>query len=167
MPTYRNVDETRHLGLEAGLEMSAPVRVLAGAEDGERTGVRMAYTLSRFEYVSDPDFEGNEIPGIPTHVLQLELSYDHPSGLSLAPSLEWVPDDLFVDSANTVVSDGWLGLGIRGEWELGHLGASAFVEARNLTDEVYSPTVNVDDAAGRFFQPADGRSLYAGVRWQP
>jgi iron complex outermembrane receptor protein len=167
VPTYRNVDETRHLGLEAGVEMSAPVRLLAGAEGGEVAGLRVAYTLSRFEYVSDPEFEGNEIPGIPTHVLQLELGYEHPSGLSLAPSLEWVPDDLFVDSANTVASDGWLTLGMRGEWEIDGLGATAFVEARNLTDEVYSPTVNVDDAAGRYFQPADGRSLYAGIRWQP
>jgi hypothetical protein len=25
----------------------------------------------------------------------------------------------------------------------------------------------VDDSAGRFFFPADGRSFYAGFRWQP
>ena len=166
IPTYRNAAETRHLGLEAGLELSAPVRLLAD-EGGERAGFRMAYTLSRFEYVSDPDFEGSEIPGIPAHVLQLEAEYAHPLGLSIAPSLEWVPDDLFVDSANTITSDGWLTLGLRGEWELDALGATAFVEARNLSDRVYSPTVSVDDAAGRYFQPADGRSLYAGVRWQP
>ncbi len=143
------------------------MRFLAGDEGGERAGFRMAYTLSKFEYVSDPEHAGNEIPGIPTHVLQLEAEYAHPSGLRLSPSLEWVPDDLFVDSANTVTSDGWLTLGLRAEWELEGFGATAFVEGRNLTDEVYSPTVAVDDAAGRYFQPADGRSLYAGVRWQP
>jgi hypothetical protein len=27
--------------------------------------------------------------------------------------------------------------------------------------------VVVDDGSGRFFYPADGRSLYAGFRWQP
>ena len=167
VPSYRNVDETRHMGIEAGMELSSPVRLLVGDEGGERAGVRMAYTLSRFEYVSDPDYRGNEIPGIPTHVLQLEAEYAHPAGVRLAPSLEWVPDDLFVDSANTVTSDGWLTLGLRAEWELEGFGATAFVEGRNLTDEVYSPTVAVDDAAGRYFQPADGRSLYAGVRWQP
>lgn len=41
-----------------------------------------------------------------------------------------------------------------------------FAEARNLTDETYSPAINVDDASGRYFQPADGRSLYAGLRWE-
>ena len=167
VPSYRNVDETRHMGIEAGLELSSPVRLLAGDEGGERAGFRMAYTLSRFEYVSDPEYRGNEIPGIPTHVLQLEAEYAHPAGVRLAPSLEWVPDDLFVDSANTVTSDGWFTLGLRAEWELEGFGATAFVEGRNLTDSVYSPTVAVDDAAGRYFQPADGRSLYAGVRWQP
>jgi iron complex outermembrane receptor protein len=167
VPTYRNASETRHRGLEAGLELSAPVRLVGSDEGGERAGLRLAYTLSSFEYVSDADFEGNEIPGIPTHVLQLEAEYAHPVGLTIAPSLEWVPDDLYVDSANTVTSDGWLTLGLRGEWDLAGLGATAFVEARNLTDEVYSPTVSVDDGAGRYFQPADGRSLYAGVRWRP
>ncbi|HET7693977.1 MAG TPA: TonB-dependent receptor [Gemmatimonadota bacterium] len=167
VPSYRNVDETRHLGLEAGLELSAPVELLAGDESGERAGFRMAYTLSKFEYVSDPDHRGNEIPGIPTHVLQLEAEYAHPAGLTLSPSIEWVPDGLFVDSANTITSDGWLTLGMRAEWQIEGLGGTVFVEGRNLTDEVYSPTVSVDDAAGRYFQPADGRSLYAGVRWQP
>ena len=167
VPSYRNADETRHVGIEAGLELSAPVRLLAGDEGGERAGFRIAYTRSKFEYVSDPDYAGNEIPGIPTHVLQLEGEYAHPSGVTVSPSIEWVPDDLFVDSANTVRSDGWLTLGLRAEWEIEGLGATAFVEGRNLTDEVYSPTVAVDDAAGRYFQPADGRSLYAGVRWQP
>ncbi len=167
VPSYRNVDETRHVGLEAGLELSAPVELLAGDEGGERAGFRMAYTLSKFLYLSDADHRGNEIPGIPTHVLQLEAEYAHPLGVTLSPSAEWVPDDLFVDSANTIASDGWLALGLRAEWELDGLGATAFVEGRNLTDEVYTPTVAVDDAAGRYFQPADGRSLYAGVRWQP
>jgi iron complex outermembrane receptor protein len=167
VPSYRNVDETRHQGIEAGLELSAPVRLLASGGGRERAGFRMAYTLSSFEYVSDPDHEGNEIPGIPTHVLQLEGEYAHPWGVTISPSVEWVPDDLFVDSANTVTSDGWLTLGLRAEWRIEDSGATAFVEARNLTDEVYSPTVAVDDAAGRYFQPADGRSLYAGVRWQP
>lgn len=164
VPTYRNVDESRHLGLEAGLEVAAPVSILGG---GEVAGLRMAYTFSRFTFESDPDHAGNEIPGIPSHTLQVELEYSHPSGLSIAPSVEWVPHDFYVDSANTATSDGWLALGLRGEWALAGLGATAFVEARNLTDEDYSPTVSVDDGARRFFQPADGRSVYAGVRWHP
>jgi iron complex outermembrane receptor protein len=84
----------------------------------------------------------------------------------VSPNLEWVPDDTFLDSANTATNDGWATLGLRGEWTLPEAGVVVFAEARNLTDEVYSPAMTVDDAAGRYFQPADGRSLYAGVRWE-
>jgi hypothetical protein len=41
-----------------------------------------------------------------------------------------------------------------------------FVEGRNLTDQLYSGAVTVDDAGGRYFLPADRRSVYAGVQWQ-
>ena len=167
VPSYRNADETRHRGLEAGLDAVLPVRLLGEADGMEQLELRLAYTLSRYTYESDPEHAGNEIPGIPTHVLQAEASYSHPSGWTLAPSLEWVPGDLYVDSANSVEGEGWLALGLRAEWDIPALGAVAFAEARNLTDELYSPTFSVDDAAGRYFQPADGRSLYAGVRWRP
>ena len=165
VPSYRNAEQTRHLGLEAGLESVFPIRLLPGGDSMEQLELRLAYTWSRFTYESDPEMAGNEIPGIPSHVLQMEASYSHPSGVTFAPSLEWVPDDTYVDSANSVRSDGWLALGLRAEWAIDAIGAVAFAEARNLTDEVYSPTFSVDDAAGRYFQPADGRSLYAGVRW--
>jgi hypothetical protein len=27
--------------------------------------------------------------------------------------------------------------------------------------------VQVDNAAGKYYEPADGRSFYAGLRWSP
>ena len=164
VPTYRNAPGTRHYGLEAGIDYAdqAP----APEEDPQPLGFRLAYTLARYEYVEDPDFEGNEIPGAPNHVVQAELVLRHPAGLTVRPNLEWVPDETFLDSANTATNDGWASFGLRGEWSLPDAGVVVFAEARNLTDEVYSPAVSVDDAAGRYFQPADGRSLYAGVRWE-
>lgn len=164
VPSYRNAPRTRHYGLEAGIDYRAAAP--AAGEDPKPFGVRLAYTLGRYEYVEDPDFEGNEIPGAPTHVVQLEAVLRHPAGLSVRPNLEWVPDDTFLDSTNTAVNDGWATFGVRGEWSLPDAGVVVFAEARNLTDEVYSPAMTVDDAAGRYFQPADGRSLYAGVRWE-
>lgn len=164
VPTYRNAERTRHYGLEAGIEHDLPGSILTRTAGGDGLAARVAYTFNRFRYVRDEAFEGNAIPGAPEHVLQGELTYRHPAGLSLRPSVEWVPRGFAVNSENTVKSDGWTVLGIRAEWELAALGALAFVELRNLTDAVYSPSVNVDNAAARFFQPADGRSLYAGVR---
>jgi iron complex outermembrane receptor protein len=81
--------------------------------------------------------------------------------------VEWVPSSYFVDSENTIRNDGWTVFGVRAELLVPRVKSTLFVEARNLTDERYSPSVQVDDAAGRFFNPADGRSLYVGARWQP
>ena len=164
VPAYRNAPRTRHYGLEAGLEYAAVAPALD--EDPEPLGFRLAYTLGRYEYVDDPDFDGNEIPGAPTHVIQAEVVLRHPAGLTVRPNLEWVPDQTFLDSANTATNHGWATLGVRGEWSVTDAGVVVFAEARNLTDEVYSPAMTVDDAAGRYFQPADGRSLYAGIRWE-
>ncbi|MBI4520296.1 MAG: TonB-dependent receptor [Gemmatimonadetes bacterium] len=167
VPTYRNATHTRHYGLEAGLGFEYPRALLTRANGGDRLTARTAYTASWFKYVDDADFEGNDIPGAPHHVINVEPDYRHPAGLGVRPNLEWVPRDYYVNSQNTVKNSGWMVLGLRAELLLPSLGALLFVEARNLTDERYSPAVTVDDAGGRYFLPADGRSLYAGVRWEP
>jgi iron complex outermembrane receptor protein len=167
VPTYRNAPETRHYGLEAALAYELPGSVFLRSGLRDRLGARVAYTWGRFEYVTDPDYSGNRLPGTPEQYVQGELEYNHPAGLSLKPNVEWVPGTYFVDSANTVEKDGWTTFGVRLDWVLERLNASVFLEARNLTDERYSPAVVVDDGSGRYFYPADGRSIYAGFRWQP
>jgi len=167
VPTYRNADRTRHYGVETGLGYTLPGALLTRAGGGDRLGARVAYTFARYRFVRDSLYAGNDVPGAPAHVLQGELVYRHPIGLTLRPNVEWVPSGYFVDSGNTVTNRGWTAFGARAELLVPRLKSSAFVEARNLTDRRYSPAVQVDDAAGRYFNPADGRSLYVGVRWQP
>jgi iron complex outermembrane receptor protein len=167
VPTYRNARRTRHYGVETGVGYTLPWALLTPAHGGDRLGVRLAHTFGRYRFVDDGAFSGKQIPGAPQHVLQGELAYRHPSGLTLRPSLEWVPGSYFVDSGNTVRNQGWTVLNLRAELLVQRLRSTVFVEGRNLTNTVYSPAVQVDDGAGRFFNPADPRSLYAGVRWQP
>lgn len=167
VPTYRNASATRHYGLEAALAYELPGSVFLSLGVQDRIGARLAYTWGRFEYVTDTNYAGNRLPGVPEHYVQAELEYSHPSGLALRPTFEWAPGTYFVDSANTVENDGWFVLGARLDWALPRFNGSFFLEARNLTNEQYSPAVAVDDAAGRFFYPADGRSFYTGFRWQP
>jgi iron complex outermembrane receptor protein len=163
VPTYRNAPETRHIGFEAALAYELP----AILEARDRLRAQVAYTWGLFEYVSDAAYEGNRLPGTPDHYVQAELEYTHSSGLSIEPTVEWVPGSYFVDSANQVSKDGWTTLGARVDWALPQLDGNVFVEGRNLTNQHYSPAVAVDDSGGRFFFPADGRSFYAGFRWQP
>ena len=71
----------------------------------------------------------------------------------------------FVDSENTERNAGWATLGVRAEYAVASLGLTAFVAGQNLTDKRYAASVQVDNASGRSFEPADGRSFYAGFQW--
>jgi hypothetical protein len=44
--------------------------------------------------------------------------------------------------------------------------AELFVQAANLTGELYSGSLQVDSANGRFFEPGLDRSFSVGLRWK-
>jgi iron complex outermembrane receptor protein len=164
VPTYRNSDRSRHYGLEAGLGYILPFPLFTDSDGGDELSLQAAWTYSRNVYIGDVSFGDNDIPGVPDHVIQAQVEWKHPVGIAIAPNLEWAPGSYYVNSRNDAENDGWFVLGLRGTWEIASTGLSAFVEGRNLTDATYSGSVNVDDAAGRFYQPADGRAVVAGLR---
>jgi len=166
VPTYRNAPKTRHSGVELGLTYQLPGAVFVRGDVTDHISLRTTYTFAKYKYVEDPSYKGNEIPGAPSHVLSAELKYSHPSGFSLAPTLEWIPQSYFLDSPNTVRNDGWTNLSLRAEWNTSY-GVSLFAAGQNLADRRFSQSVQVDNAAGKYFEPADGRSFYAGLRWSP
>ena len=127
---------------------------------------RFAYTYWRFKFVEDSAFAGKQIPGAPNHHASIELKYWHPSGFSIAPTFEMVPKSYFLDSRNTVRNDAWNTVGLRAEWTSQITELTAFVAGQNLTNRRYSASVQVDNAAGNYYEPADARSFYAGLRWQ-
>jgi iron complex outermembrane recepter protein len=165
VPTYRNSPRTRHYGLETGLEYQFPGGIFQHRAEQDDTRVRLAYTFARYRFLDDPDFDGKEIPGAPEHHIQAEVRYSHSSGFSLAPKLEWIPASYFIDSPNTASNEGWATLGLRAEYTLERLGLTAFAAGENLTDTRYSASVQVDNAAGRSYEPADRRAFYIGLRW--
>ncbi len=55
-------------------------------------------------------------------------------------------------------------VGLRAERTPRRTGATVFVAGQNLADRRYAQSVQVDNAAGKFYEPADRRSFYAGVR---
>jgi iron complex outermembrane receptor protein len=166
IPSFRNAPDTRHLGIE----LSTGARLAEGlASSGDRLTWRLAYTWSRFRFVNDPVFGNNHLPGAPQHLLRSELRYSHPRGFWVAPNLDWSPARYFVNSANTAVNTSYVVLNLKAgyDWTTGRdMFASFYFEAANLTDRNYSGSVQVDNALGRFFEPANGRSVYAGVNWR-
>ena len=164
VPTYRNAPKTRHTGLEVGLSYQIPGAVFVRGDVADHLMVRTSYTLARYTYVEDSTYKGNDIPGAPRQVMATEIKYTHPSGFSFAPSVEWVPQPYFIDSQNTVKNDGWTSVSLRAEWATSY-GVNLFAAGQNLTNRRFSQSVQVDNAAGKWFEPADGRSFYAGLRW--
>ncbi|HEU4587046.1 MAG TPA: hypothetical protein VFS11_00255, partial [Gemmatimonadales bacterium] len=73
----------------------------------------------------------------------------------------------FANSANTATAAGWATLGVRAEWTLQKPGVTLFVAGQNLTNTRYAATIQVDNAAGRYLEPADGRAWYIGTRLTP
>src|SRR4051812_18966058 len=164
VPTYRNAPKTRHTGLEAGLSYQLPGAVFARGDVADHLSLRTSYTLARYTYVEDPAYKGNDIPGAPHQVVDAEIKYTHPSGLSIAPSVEWIPQSYFLDSPNTVKNDGWTNISLRADWSTS-FGMTLFAAGQNLANRRFSQSVQVDNATGKYFEPADGRSFYAGLRW--
>lgn len=165
VPTYRNAPRTRHAGVEVGGAFMKWVGLLSRGDLRDAVGARLAYTYNRFTFEEDPMHAGNDLPGAPRHYLSAELRYEHPAGIRILPNVEWVPVSYFVNSANTDRNDAWSNVGVRAEWSLERAGAVLFLSAQNLANRRYSGSVQVDNAAGRFFEPSDPRSLYAGMRW--
>jgi iron complex outermembrane receptor protein len=165
VPTYRNAEKTRHYGVEAGAQLGVPGPILTSRNGGDGLMLQVSYTFARYKFVEDGNLDGNDIPGAPKHMFNSEIKYVHPSGFSLAPSFEWAPESYYVNSDNSTMNEGWINLGLRAEWALENQGLTLFAAGQNLTDERRSPSVQVDNSAGRFFEPMDGRSFYFGVRW--
>lgn len=166
VPSYRNAPKTRHSGIEAGLSYQLPGAVFVRGEVADHITLRTSYTLARYSFVSDPSYEGNDIPGAPRQAMSTEVKYTHPSGFSLAPSVEWIPQSYFLDSQNTVKNDGWTNLSFRADWTTKY-GITLFAAGQNLANRRFSQSVQVDNAVGKYYEPADGRSFYSGLRWSP
>jgi iron complex outermembrane receptor protein len=127
-----------------------------------------AYTYSDFRYDNDATFGNNRLPGAPPHYLRAELLYKHPSGISFGPNVEWAPQDYFVDSANTLTTASYVLWGFRAIYD-DDKNVSAYIEARNLADTTYIAATSVIDRASdssRLFNPGNGRSIFAGLRFK-
>jgi iron complex outermembrane receptor protein len=156
IPRYENIERSRHWGVE----------VAADVHLTRELSWNTSYTLSRFVYVDDPVFGSNELPGAPRHFVRSELRYAHFSGFWIAPAVEITPTRYWVDSANSEEAAGYALLHLRLGYDHERSGISGFLEIRNLADREYVSSVVVDDDSGRFFEPGDGRGVYAGIDWK-
>ena len=105
--------------------------------------------------------------------MRAELLYKT-AGFYVGPNIEWVPEAYFVDSANTLKTKGLRQLGAKLGYDKAGGPFSAYVEARNLTDEVFISSVSIIDCVQlraakpqyRALPPGNGRAVYAGMKYR-
>jgi iron complex outermembrane receptor protein len=154
-----NAARTVHQGVELGAEWTF-------ARDWR---LAANYLRNDFRFDRDPVYGDNALAGVPPQQLRASLRWQLGPHFHVEPNLEWVPQDWYVDHANTFRAPGYVIAGLKLGGEAGG-GWRWFADLRNLGDRRWIAGTNVvADAGGgdgRNFLPGDGRSLYLGLEWR-
>ena len=162
---FRNAGRTERRGVELGMRADAgPVRSALSYSYGD-----FAFVDYKFETVVGGDavettvYDGNRIPGIPQHQLQASVTWI--TGL-LHSTIEGIATSrTLVDDANTASAAGYglLNIRIGGTFGAGGVRISPNVGVQNLLDRRYAGSVSVNATGGRYFEPAPGATIFAGL----
>ena len=168
-----NIPRSYHQGIEAGLEfdlLHLPFTDQDQETQAQHLKLEQAYTLNDFHFDNDPVYGNNRIAGIPVHIYEAALTYEHPCGFYAGPTFRWNITRYPVDHANTLFADPYFLFGFRAGFRFKNK-MTIFVEAKNLTNERYPsdlepiPDARTADGPIEVFHPGDGRSFYAGLSW--
>ncbi len=127
-----------------------------------------SYTWSRLTFGDDvlsPAGEavgGNRLPGVPEHRLALRLRAER-AGFVLEPEVE-AASGLWADDENTAQTDPFavLDIALAYEWG-GAVALRPFVRVANVLGAEYVGSVAINARGDRFFEPAAGRAVWAGL----
>ncbi len=109
---------------------------------------------------------GNRIPGVPRSDAFAELEWrSRDDRWSSALGVRMV-GAIAVDDRNTDAAAGHVRIDWRGQWRARDSGWHAFWRIDNLFDRRYAGSVIVNEANGRYFEPAAGRGFSLGVGWR-
>lgn len=153
---YRNAGRTTRRGAELA------VAAVRGALE-----IHGAYTLSRFRFarydVEGISFAGKRIPGIPAHQFQLGATWRHGTLYLSADGLG--SSRIAADDANSHHVPGYIVTHVRagGTVTLGQTSLTPMLGISNVFDRRFAGSVVVNAAGAKFYEPAPGRTVYAGA----
>jgi iron complex outermembrane recepter protein len=172
--TFKNAPGTRRTGLElAGSTQFTPN--LRATLSASRINANFSQT---FTSGATTVKAGNKIPGIPQSFVFSELLWTardagttvsrQASALGSQAGLEFTQAGrLYANDVNTASADGYATLAAKFShgWAVGAAGSlTAYARIDNLTNERYTGSVIVNQAAAQFFEPAPGRNWTLGLR---
>jgi iron complex outermembrane receptor protein len=156
---FENAGRSTHRGLEAALSME----LLPGLT-GSATYTWSDFTFDEFSGVDGAVFDGNQLPGIPKHLFNIDLAWSHSSGFYAGWDLLYA-GSFYADNANQVETGDYLVSNLRAGYRQAgeHWEISPFVGVNNLFDEKYIGNVRLNASFGRYYEPAPERNVYVGV----
>jgi len=155
---YRNAGTARHRGIDADFT----------AELASNMRVNSSYSFTDARYVTYAIASGNQVtsyatnrvPGVAPNIASLALQLGNPAKRFVSIE-ERYRSNIPVNDANTASSAASIVTNARGTIGLRHV--SVFAGVDNLFGEVYNTSVSINGFGGRYFDPAAGRTIYAGV----
>ena len=166
--TYQNVASTRRLGLELTWTKQLPQDLSVQAAytllDAQYTDSFLSCTTTPCAAPATPVASGNRIPGVARNAFAASLAWAPPRGWragveAKALSRVFVNDTNSDAAASFVVANVSAGYQLPlGDWQF-----SAFGRIDNVTNRRYVGSVIVNEGNSRYFEPAAGRTFFAGL----
>ncbi len=170
-------DERNADAVYSGLELGGSLDLLDKGFGNTGLFLDLNYIYSRYFFTSGVDqgqsLDGNTIPGLPKHSLNLRLKFQHEKGHEVALTLE-AASGLFYDYLNTDTSQnpkspGYGIVHLTTKYQVNDsLSLSAGI--RNLFDRNYVSTVTIENGfsfpSGDYsgYSPGDGINFFAGAK---
>ena len=156
---FENAGASSHDGLEAALSAELAQGLVATG-----TYTWSDFTFDRFTAVDGTDYAGNRIPGVPEHLFNFDLAWDHSSGFYAGWDLLYV-GSFYANNGNTVKTDSYVVSNLRAgfRWQSGSWTFEPFAGVNNLFDEEYNANIRLNASFGRYYEPAPERTGYAGI----
>ncbi len=160
-PTYyRNQGKTRHRGFETLLSLDIT----------QKLNLTTSYSYIQASFIdaeaeNGQSLDGGEVPGIPTHRLNMSARYTT-SKILAEVSYEYV-GEYAVNNLNTAFNDSYGVVDLKFSL-FNFIGGDDFslqpyINVHNLFDRSYSGSASINAFGDRYFEPAPGRNWQAGI----
>lgn len=156
---FQNAGKTTHDGLEASVSMELLQGLTVTA-----TYTFSDFTFDEFQGLGGVRYDGNQIPGVPQQLFNLDFYWTHATGIFAGFDLLYV-GSFYADNGNTVETDDYIVSNMRAgyRWAGGNWVFEPFIGVNNLFNEKYMDNIRLNASFGRYYEPAPERNAYAGV----